>query len=102
MALSEVSNRSAAEMLQLLKSYGLEGAVARRSDSAYQPGQRTGMWSKYRINLGQKFVVAGYIPSHLGVDFPRCGLLSRDGPHLCSTGEGRPRPSISARSLRTH
>jgi ATP-dependent DNA ligase len=67
-ALSEVSDRSAPEMLKFLKSYGLEGAVAKRSDSVYQPGQRTGLWSKYRINLGQEFVVGGYIPSHLGVD----------------------------------
>jgi DNA ligase D-like protein (predicted ligase) len=67
-ALSEVSDRSASEMLKFIKSYGLEGAVAKRSDSVYQPGQRTGLWSKYRINLGQEFVVGGYIPSHLGVD----------------------------------
>jgi ATP-dependent DNA ligase len=67
-AISEVSDRSAAEMLKFIKSYGLEGAVAKRSDSVYQPGQRTGLWSKYRINLGQEFVVGGYIPSHLGVD----------------------------------
>jgi ATP-dependent DNA ligase len=25
-------------------------------------------WSKYRINLGQEFVVGGYVPSHLGID----------------------------------
>jgi bifunctional non-homologous end joining protein LigD len=43
-------------------------AVAKRSDGVYQPGQRTGLWSKYRINLGQEFVVGGYVPSHLGVD----------------------------------
>jgi ATP-dependent DNA ligase len=67
-ALSEVSDRSASEMLKFIKSYGLEGAVAKRSDSVYQPGQRTGLWSKYRINLGQELVVGGYIPSHLGVD----------------------------------
>jgi hypothetical protein len=24
--------------------------------------------SKYRVNLGQEFVVGGYVPSHLGVD----------------------------------
>src|ERR1700761_589906 len=67
-ALSEVSDRSAAEMLTFIKSHGLEGAVAKRSDSVYQPGQRTGLWSKCRINLGQEFVVGGYVPSHLGVD----------------------------------
>jgi bifunctional non-homologous end joining protein LigD len=55
-------------MLQFIKSHGLEGAVAKRSDSLYQPGQRTGLWSKYRINLEQEFVIGGYIPSNLGVD----------------------------------
>jgi DNA ligase D-like protein (predicted ligase) len=67
-ALSQVSDRSAAEMLRFIKDHGLEGAVAKRSDSVYQPGQRTGLWSKYRINLGQEFVIGGYVPSHLGVD----------------------------------
>jgi len=56
-ALSQVSDRPAAEMLKFAKDHGLEGVVAKRSDSVYQPGQRTGLWSKYRINLGQEFVV---------------------------------------------
>jgi ATP-dependent DNA ligase len=47
-ALSQVSVQSAAEMLRFVKSHSLEGAVAKRSDSVYQPGQRTGLWSKYR------------------------------------------------------
>jgi hypothetical protein len=42
-ALSQVSDRSAAEMLQFVKDHGLEGVVAKRSDSVYQPGQRTGL-----------------------------------------------------------
>jgi DNA ligase D-like protein (predicted ligase) len=67
-ALSQVSDRPAAEMLQFVKSHGLEGAVAKRSDSVYQPGQRTGLWSKYRVDLRQEFVVGGYVPSNLGVD----------------------------------
>jgi bifunctional non-homologous end joining protein LigD len=54
-AISQVSDRSAAEMLKFIKDHGLEGAVAKRSDSVYQPGQRTGLWSKYRVNLGQEF-----------------------------------------------
>jgi DNA ligase D-like protein (predicted ligase) len=67
-AISQVSDQSAEEMLKFVKSHGLEGAVAKRADSVYQPGQRTGLWSKYRINLGQEFVVGGYVPSHLGAD----------------------------------
>ncbi len=55
-------------MLKFVKTHGLEGVVAKRADSMYQPGKRTGLWSKYRINLRQEFVVGGYIPSNLGLD----------------------------------
>jgi ATP-dependent DNA ligase len=67
-ALSQVSDQPAAEMLRFVKSHGLDGAVAKRSDSVYQPGQRTGLWSKFRVDLRQEFVVGGYISSNLGVD----------------------------------
>lgn len=66
--LSAVSDTSAAEMLKWVKKNGLEGIVAKRRDRVYQPGMRSGLWSKYRINLGQEFVIGGYIPSNLGVD----------------------------------
>jgi hypothetical protein len=76
-ALSQVSDRSAAEMLKFVMSHGLEGVVAKRSDSVYQPGQRTGLGSKYRVNLGQEFMIGGYVPSHLGVDCLQAGHLCR-------------------------
>ena len=66
--LSAVSDSSVAEMLKWVKKNGLEGIVAKRRDSVYQPGVRSGLWSKFRINLGQEFVIGGYIPSNLGVD----------------------------------
>jgi DNA ligase D-like protein (predicted ligase) len=66
--LSIVSDKSAAEMLAFVRQQGLEGIVAKRSDSVYQPGQRSGLWSKHRINLGQEFVIGGYVPSNLGLD----------------------------------
>jgi ATP-dependent DNA ligase len=44
------------------------GLVAKRADSVYQPGERSGLWSKYRINMGQEFVIGGYVLSHLGLD----------------------------------
>jgi DNA ligase D-like protein (predicted ligase) len=67
-ALSAVSDRGAAEMLKFARTHGVEGLIAKRADSVYQPGRRTGLWMKYRINLAQEFVVGGYIPGHLGVD----------------------------------
>jgi DNA ligase D-like protein (predicted ligase) len=66
--ISEVSERTAKEMLQFVREHGLEGVVAKRKDGVHQPGLRTGLWSKHRINLGQEFVVGGYVPSDLGLD----------------------------------
>ena len=66
--LSAVSDRSASEMLSWVKDQELEGVVAKRSDSVYQPGLRTGLWCKHRVSMGQEFVVGGYTPSNLGVD----------------------------------
>jgi DNA ligase D-like protein (predicted ligase) len=67
-ALSEVSDRTATEMLKFVKSHGLEGVVAKRADSVYQPGLRTGLWAKHRINLAQEFVIGGYTPGTHGFD----------------------------------
>ena len=58
-----------------MKDQGLEGIVANRADSVYQPGLRTGLRSKYRANLKQDFVVGGYIPSELGVDSLVIGFI---------------------------
>ena len=66
--LSEVSDKTAEQMLSFVRSHGLEGVIAKRADSVYQPGKRTGYWTKTRINLAQAFVIGGYIPSHLGVE----------------------------------
>jgi DNA ligase D-like protein (predicted ligase) len=46
-------------MLSFVKGHGLEGIVAKRADSPYEPGMRSGLWSKYRINLRQDFVIGG-------------------------------------------
>ena len=51
-----------------VREHGLEGIVAKRADSVYQPGKRSGLWAKHRISLGQEFVVGGYVPSNLGLD----------------------------------
>jgi len=59
-----VVGRSARQMLTFVKEHGLEGIVAKRADSVYEPGKRSGLWSKYRINLGQEFVIGGYTPGN--------------------------------------
>jgi DNA ligase D-like protein (predicted ligase) len=56
------------DLIQSVKVQGLEGMVAKRSDSKYEPGQRSGAWQKMRINQGQEFVIAGYTPSPKNFD----------------------------------
>jgi DNA ligase D-like protein (predicted ligase) len=63
-----ISDDSASHLLKFVKTNGLEGVVAKRSDSVYEPGLRSGLWSKYRINAGQEFVVGGYTPATHGFD----------------------------------
>jgi bifunctional non-homologous end joining protein LigD len=51
------------ELIQSVKAQGLEGLVAKRRDSRYEPGERWGAWQKMRVNQGQELVIAGYTPS---------------------------------------
>jgi DNA ligase D-like protein (predicted ligase) len=63
-----VETGSAPTILRFVVRHGLEGVVAKRSDSAYEAGQRSGSWSKHRINAGQEFVIGGYTPGTNGFD----------------------------------
>ncbi|HZV33874.1 MAG TPA: non-homologous end-joining DNA ligase [Verrucomicrobiae bacterium] len=58
-------------VLKAMKSRGLEGLVAKRKDSKYEPGRRSPAWQKYKWTLEQEFVIGGYTPpkgarSHFG------------------------------------
>ena len=41
---------------------GLEGLIAKRRDSRYEAGRRSGAWVKVRCLLEQEFVVGGFTP----------------------------------------
>ena len=51
---------SLAALVQSVKAQGLEGLVAKRRDSVYEAGVRSGVWMKMRVNRAQDFVIAGY------------------------------------------
>ncbi len=68
LTLSVVDHGSAQHMLKFVKAHGLEGVVAKRTDSLYEPDQRSGSWVKHLINEGQEFVVGGYTPGTNGFD----------------------------------
>jgi len=56
------------DLIESAKALGLEGLVAKRRDSMYEPGLRSGAWQKMRVNQGQEFVIAGYTPSPKNFD----------------------------------
>src|SRR5579862_1876222 len=51
-----------------VRKIGGEGVVAKRLSSRYEPGRRSGAWSKMRINIGQEFVVGGFTSGTNGID----------------------------------
>src|SRR3984893_15326258 len=65
---SPVLEASVKDLIQSVKAQGLEGLVAKRRDSKYEPGERSGAWMKMRVNRGQELVIAGYTPSPKNFD----------------------------------
>jgi len=59
---------SLADLIASVKAQGLEGLVAKRRDSRYEPGLRSGAWQKMRVNRGQEFVIGGYTVGDKGFD----------------------------------
>jgi len=50
------------EIVQALQAAGIEGVVAKRRSSIYQPGERSGDWVKLKLEQQQEFVIGGYRP----------------------------------------
>jgi bifunctional non-homologous end joining protein LigD len=69
---------SLGNLIASVKEHALEGLVAKRRDSRYGPGQRSGAWEKVRINQGQEFVIGGYTPSSKNFDALIFGCYERD------------------------
>ena len=63
--LSDTLDTSAAELIPLVKEFCFEGVIAKRKDSFYESGKRSGAWLKYKVNKSQEFVIGGYTPGYL-------------------------------------
>ncbi len=58
-------------LMKHAQKLGLEGLIAKRPDSLYEAGGRSGSWIKLKISHEQEFVIGGYTPpagsrKHLG------------------------------------
>jgi bifunctional non-homologous end joining protein LigD len=61
-------------LLAATKAQGLEGIVAKRLDSRYEPGRRTGAWLKIKHTRRQELVICGWLPGE-GRRTDRIGAL---------------------------
>jgi DNA ligase D-like protein (predicted ligase) len=53
---------SVADIVNALRAAGIEGVIAKRRDSTYQPGERSRDWVKLKLERQQEFVIGGYRP----------------------------------------
>jgi bifunctional non-homologous end joining protein LigD len=53
---------SGAKIAARMQQLGLEGIIAKRRDSLYEAGRRSGAWIKYKWVRQQEFVIGGYTP----------------------------------------
>ena len=85
--LSEELPGTAAHVTEAVAALGLEGVIAKRRDSRYDAGQRSGAWVKLKLDKQQEFVVGGYRPGPHGVDALLVGYF--DGTQLRFAGKVR-------------
>jgi DNA ligase D-like protein (predicted ligase) len=76
-----------ADLVQSVKAQKLEGLVAKRRDSRYEPGERSGAWRKMRVNQEQEFVLGGYTVG--GTTFDALIFGRYDGKKLMYAGRTR-------------
>ena len=66
--LSEELPGTVAAIVVAVRGLGLEGVIAKRKDSVYEPGERSDAWQKLKLENQQEFVIGGYRPGSNGID----------------------------------
>lgn len=51
---------SVPDMIKTVRAMQLEGIIAKRNDSIYEPGERSRNWQKLKLERRQEFVIGGY------------------------------------------
>jgi bifunctional non-homologous end joining protein LigD len=59
---SPALNAPLGDLIQSVREQRLEGLIAKRHDSRYESGERSGAWLKMRVNQREEFVIGGYTP----------------------------------------
>lgn len=88
-----------AALLEATREQGLEGIVAKRLESVYEPGRRSGAWIKVKNVLRQEVVIGGWSPGE-GRRATSLGAIcvgvyeSGDGSSHGRRGDGDPAPVL--------
>jgi bifunctional non-homologous end joining protein LigD len=85
--LSEPLPGTPRQIERAVRQFGLEGVVAKRLDSRYEPGLRSGAWTKVKFARRQEFVVGGFRPDGNRVDALVVGYY--EGRRLLAAGKVR-------------
>jgi bifunctional non-homologous end joining protein LigD len=78
---------TASNVIEAVKTLGLEGVIAKRRRSRYTSGDRHTAWVKLKLDRQQEFVVGGYRPGPSGVDVLLVGYY--EGRRLHFAGKVR-------------
>jgi len=70
---------SAVAVIDAVRSLGLEGVIAKRRGSVYQPGDRPGDWQKLKLENQQEFVIGGFRPDGASIDALLVGYHQGEG-----------------------
>jgi bifunctional non-homologous end joining protein LigD len=85
-----------ADIEQAVRALGLEGVVAKRSGSRYEPGKRSDAWLKVKFSRRQEFVIGGYKPVEGGFDSMLVGYYEGGRLHYCGKVRAGFRPRSRA------
>ena len=85
--LSEPLPGSPGQIVETIRGFGLEGVIAKKIDSPYEPGRRSGAWTKVKFARRQEFVIGGFRPNGSSVDALVVGYY--DGRSLMAAGKVR-------------
>jgi bifunctional non-homologous end joining protein LigD len=80
MRFSETLEASPTDFIDVVRDQGFEGIVAKRRDSKYESGQRSGAWQKLRVLQRRDFIIGGYTPGGRNFDGVLIGV--RHGKEL--------------------
>jgi bifunctional non-homologous end joining protein LigD len=62
---SQPLNGTPAVLMKAVRKHNLQGIVAKRKDSIYEPGRRSPNWQKLPLKPKQELVIGGYRPEAL-------------------------------------